>query len=99
MKERASEINKQSKDNKTEIRVQAVFAILKGEGIRSVSERFGVCRDTLYQLRRRAIAAVRREIEIPIERKCPAHNRLSIVWWSSFSAHKTLSAPRFIFQI
>jgi hypothetical protein len=56
--------------------VQAVFAMLKGEGIWSVSKRFGVCRNTLYQLRRRAAAAVRREIEIPIEKKCSAHNRL-----------------------
>ncbi len=98
MKEKTSEINKQSKDNKTEIRVQAVFAMLKGEGIRSVSERFGVCRDTLYQLRRRAIAAVRREIEIPIERKCPAHNRLSIETENKVvrlcERHPTLSSYR-----
>jgi len=76
MKEKIKEIDKQSKDTKTEIRVQAVFAMLKGDGIRSVSERFRVCRNTLYQLRRRAAAAIRREIEIPIEKKCSAHNRL-----------------------
>jgi len=38
LKEKTSEAGEQTKDTKTEIRVQAVFAMLKGEGIRSVSE-------------------------------------------------------------
>jgi transposase InsO family protein len=67
---------RQTKDTKIDIRVQAVFAMLKGESIKLVSERFGVCRNTLYQLRRRVINAVCREIENPIERKTLAHNRL-----------------------
>lgn len=36
--------------------MQPVFAMLKGVNIKSVSERFGICLSTLYQLRRRAIA-------------------------------------------
>lgn len=76
MWKKASKTSKQSKDTKTEIRVQAVFAMLKGESIKSVSERFGICRSTLYQLHRRAIIAVRCEIENPTKRKAPAHNRL-----------------------
>lgn len=76
MKENDVAISRQTKDTKTEIRLQAVFGMLKGESIKSVSERFGVCRSTLYQLRRRAINAVRREIENPTKRKTSAHNRL-----------------------
>ncbi len=75
MKENEVAIGKQTKDTKIEIRVQAAFAMLKGEGVRSVSESFGICRSSLYQLRRRTIAAVRREIENSAKRKNPAHNR------------------------
>lgn len=76
MGEIRNESTRQTKDSKIEIRLQAVFAMLKGESIKLVSERFGVCRVTLYQLRRRAINAVRRQIENPIERKTLAHNHL-----------------------
>ncbi len=76
MRKKASKTSKQSKDNKTEIQVQAVFKMLKGESIKSVSEKCGICRSTLYQLHRRAIDAVRRKIETPTKRKIPAHNRL-----------------------
>lgn len=76
MKEKTCGAAKQSKDNKTEFQVQAVFAMLKGESVGEVSERFSICRSTVYQLRRRAIIAVRREIENPPKRKTPAHNRL-----------------------
>jgi hypothetical protein len=76
MRQKASKTNKQSKDNKTEIQAQAGFEMLKGESMKSVSEKFGICRNKLYQLRKRAINAVRREIENPAKRKTPAHNRL-----------------------
>lgn len=76
MNEIGNQSARQTEDTKTEIRVQAVFAMFKGESIRSVFERFGICRSTLYQLRKRAINAVRREIENPNQRKTPAHNRL-----------------------
>lgn len=76
MSEIRNESTRQTKDTKTEIRGQAVFAMLKGESIKLVSERFGVCRGTLYQLRRRVINAVCREIENPNERKTLAQNRL-----------------------
>ncbi|MDQ6785393.1 MAG: DDE-type integrase/transposase/recombinase [Acidobacteriota bacterium] len=78
MRENDVAISKQTKDNKTEFRLQAVFEMLKGKSVKSVSERFGICRSTLYQLHRRAIIVVRREIENPIERKTPAHNRLPL---------------------
>jgi transposase-like protein len=52
MKENEVKISKQSKDNKIEIRAQAVFAMIKGESVKEVSERFEICRSTLYQLRR-----------------------------------------------
>ncbi len=78
MRERRKRCCPPEKDTKTEIWAQAVFAMLKGESIKSVSERFETCGATLYQLRRRAINAVRCEIENPIERKNPAHNRLPI---------------------
>lgn len=98
MKEKTSEAGEQSKDTKTEIPVQAVFAMLKGESIKLVSERFGICRSLLYKLPRRTIVAVRCEIEIPIERKCPAHNRLPIEMENKVvklcERHSTLSSYR-----
>lgn len=65
MSEIKNESARQTKDTKTEIRVQAVFAMLKGESIKLVAERFGMCRGILYQLRRQVINAIRREIENP----------------------------------
>jgi transposase InsO family protein len=70
-----SQSSKQSKDSKTELRIQATFALLKGESVKTVSAKFGICRNSLYKLRARAIDAVRREIENPTKIKS-AHNRL-----------------------
>lgn len=77
MKKIESKKSKQSKDNKIENQVQAVFALLKGASVKVVSERFEICRGSLYKLRRRAVDAVRREIENPTTKKKPAHNRLN----------------------
>lgn len=96
MKQKTGETDQQSKDNKTKIRVQAVFAMFKGESVKEVSKRFEICRTSLYKLRRQAIGAVRCEIERPIERKFPAHNRLltdkenKVVKWCE--RHPTLSS-------
>ncbi len=59
-----------------EIHLRAVFLMLAGRSVASVSEEFKICRTSLYRLRRRATDAVRREIESPTRNKKPAHNRI-----------------------
>ena len=58
--------------------LHAVFLMLAGKSVAAVSQEFKICRTSLYKWRRRATDAVRREIERPIEKKSPIHNRLPI---------------------
>ncbi len=58
-----------------ETHLRAVFLMLSGKSVAAVSEEFKICRTSLYNLRRRATDAVRREIERPTKNKNPGHNR------------------------
>lgn len=55
--------------------VRAAFLMLAGTSVAAVSEEFKICRTSLYRLRRRAMNAVRREIERPAKNRKPARNR------------------------
>jgi transposase InsO family protein len=59
-----------------ETHLRAVFLMLAGKSVAAVSEEFKICRASLYNLRRRATDAVRREIECPTKNKNPSHNRI-----------------------
>ena len=78
--------------------LRAVFLMLAGKSGAAVSQEFKICRTSLYCLRRRATAAVRREIECPVEKKSPAYNRLppdkenKVVKWCE--RHPSLSSYR-----
>lgn len=78
--------------------LRALFLMLAGKSVAAVSQEFKICRTSLYRLRRRATNAVRREIERPVERKSPVHNRLPIgkenkvMKWCE--RHPTLSSYR-----
>jgi len=76
MKEIESGATGYVKDNKTENQFQAVLELLKGVNVEEVSEKYKICRSSLYKLRQRAISAIRREMENPIKKKKIAHNRL-----------------------
>ena len=76
MKENGKENTNRSKASQTENQVQAVFALFKGEKVKIISDKFGISRSRLYQLRRRAIEAVRREIENPSKNKKKSSNRI-----------------------
>ena len=57
--------------------VRAAFLMLAGTSVAAVSEEFKICRTCLYHLRRRAMDAVRHEIELPVKNKKSAPNRTS----------------------
>lgn len=67
----------QSKDNKTENQFQAVLELLEGGRVKEVSVKYKICRSSLYKLRKRAISAIRRELENPAKTRRIAHNRLN----------------------
>jgi len=58
-----------------EAHLRAVFLMLSGKSVAEVSAEFKICRTSLYNLRRQARDAVRREIENPVKNKKPARNR------------------------
>lgn len=58
-----------------ETHLRAAFLMLAGRSVAAVSQEFDICRTSLYKLRRRAIDAVRREIERPAKNRNPARNR------------------------
>lgn len=55
---------------------RAAFMLLAGKSVAAVSEEFGICRTSLYKLRRRATDAVCREIERPTKNRKPVRNRI-----------------------
>src|SRR5262245_4791437 len=63
--------------DKTEVRLQAVLALLKGSAIKEVQARFGISRSSLYIYKRRALTAMREALK---DEKCGPHhphNRLA----------------------
>ena len=58
---------------KEELRLQAVFALFKGETAAQVSARFGISRSSLFDYKRRALAAMTEALKG--KRRGPRHPR------------------------
>src|SRR4051794_15859400 len=62
--------------NQQSLRLQAVLALLRGDPIEQVSERYGICRSTLYKFQRRAQLAIEQAVSDKPRGPQHPHNRL-----------------------
>lgn len=62
---------------KTEVRFQAVLALLSGESVEKVQARFNLSRSSLYEYKHRALAAMREALKDKRRGPRHPHNRLT----------------------